>query len=97
MLQVYNRKIKYPQNLISGGPKTTFYHKRFLYQITFSKATFLNLHAFFISNIFIGNARLKFAKNQANAKQHPEAEPLLFENYSRSSSTLSSKNNKTYP
>ena len=26
-------------------------------------------------------ARLKLAKNQANSKQHPEAELLLFENY----------------
>ena len=33
------------------------------------------------------------AKNQANAKQHPEAELLLFANYSHSSSMLSSKNN----
>ena len=54
------------------------------------------LHAFFVSNTFISNARLKLAKNQANAKQHPEAELLLFENYSHSSSTLSSKNNSTY-
>ena len=46
-------------------------------------------------NIFI-QTRLKFAKNQANAKQHPEAKPLLVENYSLSSSTLLSKNNKTY-
>ena len=29
---------------------------------------------FFISNTFISNARLKVAKNQINAKQHPEAE-----------------------
>ena len=36
------------------------------------------------------------AKNQANAKQHPEAELLLFENYSHSLSTLSSKNNRTH-
>ena len=35
-------------------------------------------------------------KKQANAKQHPEAELLLFENFSHSSSTLSSKNNRTY-
>ena len=34
---------------------------------------------FFISNAFISNARLKLAKNQANAKQHPENELLLFE------------------
>ena len=34
-------------------------------------------------------------KNQANAKQHPEAELLLFENYSHSSSMLLSKNKST--
>ena len=39
---------------------------------------------FFISNTFISNDRLKLAKNQTNAKQHPEAELLLFENYSHS-------------
>ena len=32
----------------------------------------LKIHAYFISN-----ARLKFAKNQANAKQRPDAELLL--------------------
>ena len=38
---------------------------------------------FFISNTFISKVRVKLAKNQANAKQHPEAGPLLFdENYS---------------
>ena len=36
------------------------------------------------------------AKNQANAKQHPEAELLVIENYSHSSFTLSSKNNRTH-
>ena len=41
-------------------------------------------------------AGLKLAKNQAKAKQHPEAELLLFENYSLSSSTLSSKNKRIY-
>ena len=35
-------------------------------------------------------------KNQANAKQDTETERLLFENYSYSSSTLSSKNKRTY-
>ena len=29
---------------------------------------------FFISNTFTSNARLKLAKNQANANQHPKAE-----------------------
>ena len=32
------------------------------------------------------------AKHQANAQQHPEAELLLFDNYSHSSSTLSCYN-----
>ena len=36
------------------------------------------------------------AKNQANAEQHPEAELLLFENYSHSSVMLSSKLSRTY-
>ena len=36
------------------------------------------------------------AKNQANAKQHPEAELLLLENYSHSSWMLSSKTNRIY-
>ena len=49
---------------------------------------------FFISNTFTSNTRLKSTNNQAEAKQHPEAELLLFENYSLSSSTLSSKNNR---
>ena len=63
------------------------------YRIT---TTFINLHAFFFTNNTISNARLKLAKNQRNTKQHPEAELLLFENYSHSSSTLSSKDNGTY-
>ena len=51
---------------------------------------------FFISNTLISNARVILAKNQADTKQHPEAELLLFENYSLFSSTLSSKNNRRY-
>ena len=49
---------------------------------------------FFISNTFISNARLKLEKNEANTKQHFEAEHSLFENYSLSSSTWPSKNSK---
>ena len=44
----------------------------------------------------MSNATLKSAKNRVNANQHPKAELLLFENYSLSSSTFSSKNNKSY-
>ena len=52
------------------------------------------LQAFFISNTFTSNASLKLAKNQAKAKQHSQAELLLFQNYSLCSSTLSFKNNR---
>ena len=34
----------------------------------------MNYTPFFRSNTFMSNARLKLAKNQAKAKQHPEAE-----------------------
>ena len=57
------------------------------------------VHAFFISNTFISKARLKLAKNQANAKHHPEAELLLFQNYSHSfiiQIIFYSQNNSTY-
>ena len=54
------------------------------------------MNAFFIRNSFISNARLKLAKNHAKAKQHPEAEILLFENYSFPSSTLSFKYDRRY-
>ena len=53
-------------------------------------------YTLFISNTSISTVRLKLAKNQVNAKQRSEAEPLLFENYSNSPSTLSSKNNREY-
>ena len=39
-----------------------------------------NYTLFFISNTLISNARRKMAKNQANAKEHLEAELWLFEN-----------------
>ena len=53
-----------------------------------------NKTCFFISNTFTSNTRLKLAKNHAKSKQNPEAKLLLFENYSLSSSMLSSNDNK---
>ena len=44
-------------------------------------------------------SRLKLAKNQANAKQQPEAELLVFENYSHFpiiQIIFYSQNNRTY-
>ena len=79
MFQVYNREMKYPRNLISGDSKTTFYHKKILIPDYFLKSNLFYSTRFFISNTFISNARLILAKNQAKAKQHPEAENLLFE------------------
>ena len=64
--------------------------------IFFPFPSFLSITLFYISNTSISNARLKLAKNQANAEQHPVAELLLFENYSHSSPTLSTKNNRIY-
>ena len=61
-----------------------------------SSGCFCTSHVFFISSTFISNAMLKLTKNQANAKQHPEVELLLFENYSHYSSMLSSINNRRY-
>ena len=40
-----------------------------------------NTGFFLISNTSVSNTRLKSTKNQANAKQDPEPECLLFENY----------------
>ena len=54
------------------------------------------IHASFISNIFISNARLKFTENQSKAKQHLKAKLLLSENYSLCLLTLSSKNNRRH-
>ena len=39
---------------------------------------------------------MKLVKDQAKAKQHPETELLVLENYSLFSSMLSSKNNSRY-
>ena len=60
------------------------------------RETFARLNTFFISNIFLSNAKLQLVKNPAKAKQHPEAEILLFENYSFPTPTLSSKNNRRF-
>ena len=61
----------------------TFQH---LFEVEIMPACFL-----LISNTFISNVKLKLAKNQANGTQNSEAELLLFENYSYSSSMLSSR------
>ena len=47
----------------------------------------IDLHAFFISNTFMSNARLKFA----NAKQHPKAKLLLFFSIQMSFTRLNEK------
>ena len=51
---------------------------------------------FFISNTFIRNGRLKLVKNQGKAKEHPQAEFFLLENYLLTPSSLPSRNNKRH-
>ena len=72
--------------------------KQFLpvHQLDNSLSHLSSLARFFINNVFIRNVKMKFPKNQAKAKENPEAELLLLRNYSLSSSTLSSKSNKRY-
>ena len=62
----------------------------------FKKCQNNQIHTFNISNTFLSNTRLKLAKNPTKAKQHPEAELLLLENYSLSSYMLSPKTNMRY-
>ena len=54
------------------------------------------LHAFLLAILLQATPGWNWQKNQAKAKQQPEAELLLFENYSLFPFTLSSKNNMTY-
>ena len=73
------------------------YQKTWYFLNTRQIYIYLNLITrFLISNTSMSNARLKFAKNQANAQQNSETGFLQFENYSCFSSTLLSKNNRTY-
>ena len=52
---------------------------------------------YFYKQHFYNQRQAETGKNQAkNAKQHPEVELLLFENYSLFSFTLSSKSNTKY-
>ena len=58
---------------------------------------YASLHASFsYKQHFHKQHHAKIGKNQANAKQHPEAELSTSENYLYSSSTLLSNNNRTY-
>ena len=99
------------KNRVSVGLVTTLvscrvYHLRScvitdifrFYQYIFhrNQEKWVDIHAFYTRDTFISNAMLKLAKNQANAKQHPEIELLLFKKYPHPSSTVSSKNDRTY-
>ena len=53
------------------------------------------IHFTFYKQHFYKQHHFEIGK-KSKAKQHPEAELLLFENYSLSSSTLSSNNNRRY-
>ena len=53
-------------------------------------------YTLFYKQQFTSNTGLKLAEDQAKAEQHHVAKLLLFENCSPSSSTLPSKNNRTF-
>ena len=42
---------------------------------------FVNTHFFYKQHFYISNAWLKLEKDQADVRQHLEAELLIFENY----------------
>ena len=92
-----NRKKKHRRQKVCFQFRHSFHLVKQQYTKFLLKRIFLDFQwdtSFFrISNTFISNRRLKLAKNQAKAKQHPEIELLLFENYSLSSYILSSKTN----
>ena len=50
------------------------YRRKSMSKCDFNKVS--NITRFFISNTFLSNVRLKRAKNQASAKQQPEAKRL---------------------
>ena len=62
----------------------------------FSSTEVRTIYAFFYKQYFYKQRQDEIGNNQANAKQHSQTELLLFENYSNSSSTFSSKSNKIY-
>ena len=77
--------------------KTSFFVQCWVKLFTIRKTIYVCLlaeKALYILKTFRSHARLKLAKNQAKAKQYPEVKLLLSENYSLSSFTLSSKNNR---
>ena len=66
------------------------------FQFTVRKKLRFQSTRFFICNTSKSSTWLKLAKNQAKAKQHPETELMLIENYSNSSFMLSPKTNMRY-
>ena len=82
--------IKFPANFV------TFPKEMFNGKLHFLCSVWTVQYASFYYKQLISNVKMRMAKNQENTNHHPEAELLLFENYSHSSSTLSSKNNGTY-
>ena len=83
-------------NLLGQSLLKPYLRQKQPYSFLKHKLSIFITHFFYKKQFFISNSRLNLAKNQANAKQYPEAELLLFENYSHSLFTLLCKNNSTY-
>ena len=74
--------------------------KTYIYPHIYSFSNFYcrfidNIHTFYKQH-FYKQLQAETGKKSANAKQNHEAKLWLFENYSQSSYTLSSKNNRIY-
>ena len=94
-----NKQAKYWLNLLALSVviifKTYFFatFTSTAFQFTVRKQLRFQSTRFFICSTSKSNTWLKLAKNQAKAKQHPETELMLIENYSNSSFMLSPKTN----
>ena len=68
-----------------AGSKNCFYFHFPLFLDIEKKSLNVINYTVFLSNTITSNVTLKLAKNQVNAKQHPDTDILLFENYLHSS------------
>ena len=94
--QSLDPKEMFVYNLFAQSLLKPYLRQKQPYSFLKHKLSIFITHFFYKKQFFISNSRLNLAKNQANAKQHPEAELLLFENYSHSLFTLLCKNTSTY-
>ena len=96
-ISVYNTRNTIFQATVCNYNKVNFHLHKLQQKLIAIHASFYKQHFYKQPQAeIISNPRLKLAKNQAKAKQHPQAKLLLFEHYLLSSFTLSFKHNRKY-